>query len=288
MLTLAAADTLAAGGSVASQLTSTVFGMELTAGPTETYKVLDQRQLASSPATIYTVAGSTTAFVKTISVVNNDSSARTAQYFRGGTAAANAISPALAIPAGGMALYEDGTGWTVYDANGAIQNQVSPSIGFPMVTALAADVSNSTTTVAAVAGLDMTLPIGTYSYDYMIRYVSVATTTGVKFAVDHTGTVGWTVYKMLGVDTSATAATAAMSQAANAATGQVHAAWSSRADNTTLGPTISSDTTGDMLMKIEGILNVTASGTLRLMHGSEVAAQTTVKAGSNLSVLKVA
>ena len=46
MLTLAAADTLAAGASAATQVTSTVFGMELNAG-VEVYKVLDQRQLAA-------------------------------------------------------------------------------------------------------------------------------------------------------------------------------------------------------------------------------------------------
>ena len=53
MLTLAAADTLAGVASAASQVTCTIFGMELNAG-TEVYKVLDQRQLASSAATIYT------------------------------------------------------------------------------------------------------------------------------------------------------------------------------------------------------------------------------------------
>ncbi len=125
MITLAAADTLAAGASVASQLTSTVFGMELNAG-TEVYKVLDQRQLAASPATIYTVPASTTAFVKTIMAVNNDASARTAQYFRGGTAAANAITPPVTIPAGGMAIYEDGMGWSVYNSSGQLLQGVYP------------------------------------------------------------------------------------------------------------------------------------------------------------------
>jgi hypothetical protein len=119
MITLAAADTLAAGASVASKLTSTVFGMELS-GTTETYKVLDQRQLAASPATIYTVPGSTTAFVKTITVVNNDTSVRTFQYFRGGTAQVNSLTPVLSIPAGGMAVYEDGCGWSVLNSDGQL------------------------------------------------------------------------------------------------------------------------------------------------------------------------
>ena len=121
MLTLAAADTLAAGASVASQVTSTVFGMELSAAGVEVYKTLDQRQLAASPQTIYTTPASTTAFVKTITVVNCDVSARTAQFFRGGTASANAITQPVVIPAGGMAVYEDGSGWDVYDAAGQLQ-----------------------------------------------------------------------------------------------------------------------------------------------------------------------
>jgi hypothetical protein len=119
MITLAAADTLAAGASVASMLTSTVCGMELV-GTTETYKVLDQRLLAAAPATIYTVPGSTTAFIKTIIVVNNDTVFRTIQYFRGGTAAVNAITPVLNIPAGGMAVYEDGQGWQIINSDGQL------------------------------------------------------------------------------------------------------------------------------------------------------------------------
>lgn len=119
MIILAAADTLAGGASVASKLTSTVFGMELAAG-VETYKVLDQRQLAASPATIYTAPGSTVAFIKAIHVVNNDTAPRTFQYFRGGTAAANAITPAITVPAGGMAVYEDGQGWQILNPSGQL------------------------------------------------------------------------------------------------------------------------------------------------------------------------
>lgn len=119
MLVLAAADTLAAGASVASQVTCTVFGMELNAG-TEVYKVLDQRQLANSPATIYTAPASTTAFVKSIHVVNNDTALRTFQLFRGGTAAANALTPTFTLLPGCAAVYEDGLGWQFFSASGQL------------------------------------------------------------------------------------------------------------------------------------------------------------------------
>jgi len=120
MITLAAADTLAAGASAATEVTSTVFGMTLNAG-TEAYLVLDQRQLAAAPATIYTVAGATQAFIKSIVVVNMGVVNRTFQFFRGGTAAANAITPIFTLVPSGMAVYEDGYGWSIYDATGKLQ-----------------------------------------------------------------------------------------------------------------------------------------------------------------------
>lgn len=117
MILLAAADTLAAGASVASQVTMTVFGMELNAG-TEVYKVLDQRQLANSPATVYTAPSSTTAFIRSIMVNNNDTVMRTFRLFRGGTAAANAITPTFSILPSGCAVYEDALGWRFYNNAG--------------------------------------------------------------------------------------------------------------------------------------------------------------------------
>jgi hypothetical protein len=117
MIVLAAADTLAAGASVASQITCTVFGMELNAG-TEVYKVLDQRQLANSPATIYTVPASTQAFIRSIMVNNNDTVSRTFRLFRGGTANTNAITPTFTLLPGGCAIYEDALGWSFYNNAG--------------------------------------------------------------------------------------------------------------------------------------------------------------------------
>ncbi len=111
MYTLAANDTLAGVASAASEVTYTIFGMELN-GTTETYKVLAQGQLAASAATIYTATANGPTFVRTITLVNTDTvSANTFQLFRGGTANANAITPVINLPAGGAATYEDGKGW---------------------------------------------------------------------------------------------------------------------------------------------------------------------------------
>lgn len=113
MYTLAASDYLAGVASAASEVTYTIFGMELTSPSTEAYAALAQGQFSNSVATIYTASG-VTSFIKTITVVNtNATTARTFQLFRGGTAAANAITPLILIPAGGSATYEDGVGWSI-------------------------------------------------------------------------------------------------------------------------------------------------------------------------------
>lgn len=113
MFTLATGDTIYGITDASTEVTVTIFGMELN-GTTEVYKVLYQGQLASGGGTIYTAPASNTSFIKTITVVNNDTnSAHTFQLFRGGSAAANAIIGPVSLAAGGgAALYEDGQGWT--------------------------------------------------------------------------------------------------------------------------------------------------------------------------------
>jgi hypothetical protein len=290
VILLGAADTLSGGASAATVLTYSIWLMDLTAGPTEAYRQI-KGQLAASPAALLTVSGSTTDMVKSISVVNTDTVSRTFQFFSHiagtGVAAADAITPVFTLAAGAMAQYEDGQGWQFYDSSGNLMTTITSAIGLATVSQVAADVTNSTTTVAAIADLDQVLGPGTYVYTYYIRYQAAATTTGIKFAVDHTGTVTSSTYQMLYVDTSATASTGAADQDANASTAQVNAAYAARADNVTLGPTLSVDTANsDMLIRIEGLIVISASGTLRLMHGSEVAAATTVKIGTSLVVIR--
>ena len=125
MLTLATTNTLSGIASVASQITCTIMGMELV-GTTETYKVLYQGQLDSSAGTLYTVPSSTTTFVKSILITNNDSATRTFRLFVNGTANSNAITSIFEVPAGGSATYEDGNGWEFYTSNGIILGGAVP------------------------------------------------------------------------------------------------------------------------------------------------------------------
>lgn len=167
------------------------------------------------------------------------------------------------------------------------------TIGMPLVVALASDATaNSTTTAAEITSMQATaVGAGTYVFQYFIRYQAAAITTGVKFSINHTGTVTAMVYNMSYVDAAATASTGAPSQAANASTAQVYGAYSARAKSATasVGPTLSVDTlNADMLMIIEGMMIVTVSGDLELWHASEVAAASTVKAGTSLILTRTA
>jgi len=131
MFTLAANDTLAGVASAASQVTCTIFGMELN-GTTETYKVLAQSQLSDSAGTIYTATANGPTFVRTITVVNTDTVSRTFRLFRGGTADSNAITPIFNLTPDSIASYEDGLGWQFYnDAGQLLVASGMPNNGVP-------------------------------------------------------------------------------------------------------------------------------------------------------------
>lgn len=111
MVTLAATEFIAGVADVASKLTMLVFGMELN-GSTETYKVLYRGQLPSSAASLYASPASTTAFIKTITIVNTDVVSRAFTLFINGTTDPYKFSGSLVIAPGGSATYEDGAGWS--------------------------------------------------------------------------------------------------------------------------------------------------------------------------------
>ena len=120
MITIAASDTIAgAAPTGANEVTCTLFLMELHSGTgVETY-TKDQQQLAAAAATIYTATANGPTFVRSIHVVNTDTTnASTFQLFAGGTAGANAITPIFQLQAGGGAIYEDTHGWKFYDSEG--------------------------------------------------------------------------------------------------------------------------------------------------------------------------
>jgi hypothetical protein len=157
--------------------------------------------------------------------------------------------------------------------------------------ALASDFTNSTITPTECTGLSVVTGLGTFKFQYLIRYQTAATTTGIRFSVNHAGTVGWIVYNGLYVDNLATASSGAADQDALAATAQVYGAYAARAKSTAgTMVTASVDTiNADMLLIIDGLINVTVDGELELWWGSEVAASAAVvKQGSSVVVEKIA
>lgn len=166
-----------------------------------------------------------------------------------------------------------------------------PAWAIPRVKALASDATaNATTTAAKITSLDQLAGVGTFVFQYFIRYVTSIISTGVKFSVNHTGTVTTFVDNMRYVDAAATASTGAPKQAQNASTAGVMGAYSARAKSTAadMGPTLSADAITDSLMIIEGLMIVTATGNIELYHASETAASTTVKAGTSLILTRTA
>ena len=155
---------------------------------------------------------------------------------------------------------------------------------------LSAQQTNATITPTKVTGLDQTTEIGTFVFNYMIRYRSTAAGTGVRFDVNYSGTVTSFVWNQRWVCTSSTASTNAATQNDIAAAGRVIANFASRAKFTTArGNTGSVDTANaDMLMIIEGIMVVTAAGNLEIYLGSETGTSVSAQANAVLLVTQIA
>jgi hypothetical protein len=139
-----------------------------------------------------------------------------------------------------------------------------------------------------ITDLDLTTGTGTFQFKYIIRYQGTASTTGSKFAVNHSGTVSSFVANHHWAQSLSTAASLTADQDIQATVGlySVHAV---RAKNITAGPNTTLDSAGaDMLWIVEGMFVCTVDGNIELYHGSEVAAVATVMAGSSLVLTKVA
>jgi hypothetical protein len=155
---------------------------------------------------------------------------------------------------------------------------------------LASDDGKTSTTTAKVTGLDLPLPVGSWVFEYFLRYQCAATGTGIKLDVNFSGTVTSFVWNQQWTDASATAATATPSGSNIQAAGAVLGSFSSRAKGTAgRGVTLGVDAaTSDLLMYIQGIAEVTVAGNMELYAATEVAASAaTVKAGSALRCQRI-
>lgn len=153
-------------------------------------------------------------------------------------------------------------------------------------------VTNATTTGAKVTDLDLAnvLP-GTYVYQYWLIVQSSAVGTGLKFGVNFTGTASAFPKRLNYGSTGAAAATGVPDDVSSILTGALIEHQTALANSTTapnLGPYGGVATANAHLLNVvEGILEVTAAGTLELWHGSETAAQTSVEVGSCVVLTRI-
>lgn len=166
-----------------------------------------------------------------------------------------------------------------------------PTGPYVLVSNLASDDAGAgtTTTMRKITGLDLTTGTGSFQFKYMIRYDSAVSTTGVKFAVNHSGTVTSFVANHYWNQATSTASSLAADQHLAGAAVGLFSTEGVRAVNITAGPSASVDTAGaDMLWVIEGMLVCSVSGDMQLYAGAEVAAVATVSSGSSLVLIKTA
>lgn len=151
------------------------------------------------------------------------------------------------------------------------------------------DAGQSSTTPAAVM-TTTGVGVGTWKFRYTIIYRSAATTTGIKMAVNHTGTTTKYIMNAYYLTTGGTAATGIASGIQASQTAGLMEGKAERVLNTVSSATAGVDTANaDIMTFIEGIVVVSVSGNLQLMIGTEVAASAiTVQANSMLELIKVA
>lgn len=147
--------------------------------------------------------------------------------------------------------------------------------------------SNSTTTFAAVMTTN-TVGTGWWHFKYYIVTQSGATTTGQKFRVSHSGTVGNAGYLFIYPTTGGAATNDIWACGADATANVMVQHQRAVAIAQDVGPmtdvlTANADCQGT----IEGYFEVTASGNLTLDHASEVAAASTVQAGTHMELVKI-
>lgn len=231
-------------------------------------------------------AASTTRKLKALFVANVHASSSVTVTIQHTDGTNIAQIESVTLLAGERIAIREGLPTRVVDANGMEKVNASASV-FAKV--LASDQSNSTVTPTNVTGLEVPCGVGTWIFEYFLLMRSVATTTGHRLSVNHDGTVGSFVAIVSWPTALGTASAADADQDILTAAGGLQSIFAARAKSTAgWGTTLSVDTAdADVLYTIQGIVVVTVAGNIELWHGSEVAAQSTIKGGSSLRLTKV-
>lgn len=208
MLTLAPSDTIGGVAGTATAITYTLFGMEYVTTPTETYKKLQQGQLGTSAATIYT-ATAVTAFIKKIIFANTTANAVSGvTIYSGGTAAANQLNGSWTIPAYGTLTLTD-TGFQMLDQYGNIltnSSNVVDTTGLAALSAATAGINSTETVVLSATLAANTLKVGSTFRPYASGVCTSSAANASNFRV-RIGTAGTSADAIAAVVTPTAAAT---------------------------------------------------------------------------------
>jgi hypothetical protein len=160
----------------------------------------------------------------------------------------------------------------------------------PSRTALSSDHTN-TVTQAEVTGLSQTLVAGTYTFSYYLMCQSDSGSYVVRFSVNYTGTTTRMTAMLSWPGQSAAASSGVVDSEQNETNGRVLSHNVTRTVGTAAnlnGGNLYNDLNADQFLVIEGIIVVSDGGDLELWSSSTSAGTTTVEAGSNLIVTRVA
>lgn len=159
-----------------------------------------------------------------------------------------------------------------------------------IVTSLVSDATtNSTTTGVKITSLDTAILVGTWMFEYFVRYQNGATTTGIQFGVNFTGTT--TAFNVMTRHTSsATNNVGTVVHGSSGGVVRLLGSMAARAESTTTpnlsGISAIDAANSDMLAVIEGLIIVSTTGNMELWHASSAATASTVKAGTSLRLTK--
>jgi len=171
-----------------------------------------------------------------------------------------------------------------------IAGNTGPAGPFKTLQMLSANSADNTTITPATVMTTTGVGAGTWHFEYTVLFQTAATTTGIKIANNHTGTVS--TYQMHSdfLSTGGAAATGVADGIATVQLAGLHEGHAERVLNTSSKATAGVGTAnGNQLLIVRGLLVVTATGSLEFKFASEIAGSAArVMANSFLELTKIA
>lgn len=155
---------------------------------------------------------------------------------------------------------------------------------------LSSDSASQTSVTPAAVITTTGVGSGTWKFVYTLLFQTALTTTGIRIANNHTGTVTTYIMTSRFLSTGGAAATGVHDAIVTSATTGLNEGFGERVINTTSKASVGVATANaNQIIVVEGILVISATGSLEFKLGTEVAASgVKLMAGSTLELLKMA